>query len=173
MPACGGGEASSGPPPWASSPFSSARVFRDQRDDPAAQTNERPVMSISRQIRWPEYGRPASSVKAGLRPPPSAATALTELAARPLLATRDRRRGPADAGTNCNSTFTEASYTKYLTFPIRPVANHLRLVVLRGRLLLRVLQSAALRLQFQLEALLSLVRRELRTACAVNRTGLS
>lgn len=56
---------------------------------------------------------------------------------------------------------------------IRPVANHLRLVVLRGRLLLRVLQSAALRLQFQLEALLSLVRRELRTACAVNRTGLS
>src|SRR5437667_5253836 len=35
MPACGGGEALSGPPPWASSPFSSARVFRDQHDEPA------------------------------------------------------------------------------------------------------------------------------------------
>jgi hypothetical protein len=44
-------------------------------------------VSISRLIRRSEFGRPASSVKAGLRPPPSAATALTELAARPLLAT--------------------------------------------------------------------------------------
>src|SRR5258707_14422418 len=55
---------------------------------------------------------------------------------------------------------------------IRRVANQLRLVVLSGRLLLlRVLQSAALRLQFQLQALLSLVRRELQTARAVNRAG--
>jgi len=57
---------------------------------------------------------------------------------------------------------------------IRRVANHLRRVVLRGRLLLlRVLQSAALRLQLEFEALLSFVRRELQTARAVNRTGLS
>ncbi len=42
---------------------------------------------ISRLIRRPEFGRSASSVKAGLRPPPAAAAALTELAARPLLAT--------------------------------------------------------------------------------------
>ncbi len=47
-----------------------------------------PPASISHLIRWPEYGRSAISVKAGLRPPPSAATALTELAARPLLATK-------------------------------------------------------------------------------------
>ena len=46
-----------------------------------------PSVSISRSIRWPESGRPASSVKAGQRPPPAAATALTEPAARPLLAT--------------------------------------------------------------------------------------
>ena len=44
-------------------------------------------VSISRLIRRPEFGRSASSVKAGLRPPPAAAAALTELAARPLLAT--------------------------------------------------------------------------------------
>jgi len=44
-------------------------------------------VSISRLIRRPEFGRAASSVKAGLRPPPAAAAALTELAARPLLAT--------------------------------------------------------------------------------------
>lgn len=43
--------------------------------------------SISRLIRRTEFGRSASSVKAGLRPPPAAAAALTELAARPLLAT--------------------------------------------------------------------------------------
>jgi hypothetical protein len=46
-----------------------------------------PSVSISRSIPWPESGRLASSVKAGLKPPPAAATALTELAARPLLAT--------------------------------------------------------------------------------------
>ena len=34
------------------------------------------TMSISRQTRWHEYGRPASPVKAGLRPPPSAAGGL-------------------------------------------------------------------------------------------------
>jgi hypothetical protein len=57
---------------------------------------------------------------------------------------------------------------------IRRVASQLRIVVLGGRLLLlRVLQSAALRLQLQLGALLSFVRRELQTARAVNRTGLS
>src|SRR5713101_6950979 len=33
MPACGGGEVSTGPPPWASLPFSSARAFRDRHDD--------------------------------------------------------------------------------------------------------------------------------------------
>ena len=33
MPACVGDEVSSGPPPWASSPFSSAHVFRDPDDD--------------------------------------------------------------------------------------------------------------------------------------------
>src|ERR1700686_2235045 len=51
-----------------------------------AKTTEPPV-SISRLIRWTEFGRSAISVKAGLRLPPSAAAALTELAARPLLAT--------------------------------------------------------------------------------------
>ncbi len=40
-----------------------------------------PSMSISRSLRWPEYGRSASSVKAGLQPPPAAAAALTERAA--------------------------------------------------------------------------------------------
>ena len=44
-------------------------------------------VSIDRRIRRRQFGRPATSVKAGLRPPPSAAAALTELAARPLLAT--------------------------------------------------------------------------------------
>src|ERR1043166_5221762 len=44
-------------------------------------------VSISLLIRRPEFGRSASSVKAGLRPSPAAAAALTELAARPLLAT--------------------------------------------------------------------------------------
>jgi hypothetical protein len=44
-------------------------------------------VSIGRLIRRRQFGRPATSVKAGLRPPPSAAAALTELAARPLLAT--------------------------------------------------------------------------------------
>src|ERR1700752_2415885 len=33
-------------------------------------------IGISRQIRWPESGRPAPPVKAGLRPPPSAADGL-------------------------------------------------------------------------------------------------
>src|SRR5215470_15577400 len=33
-------------------------------------------MAINRQTRWHEYGRPASPVKAGLRPPPSAADGL-------------------------------------------------------------------------------------------------
>jgi hypothetical protein len=47
----------------------------------------KPPVSISRLIRWPEFGRSAISVKARLRPPPSAASALTELAARPWLAT--------------------------------------------------------------------------------------
>jgi len=76
-----------------------------------------PSVSISRSIRWPEPGRPASSVKAGLRPPPAAAAALTELAARPLLATMESTT-MSGARNDCNSTFTEASYTKYLTFPI-------------------------------------------------------
>ena len=35
-----------------------------------------PMVALSRQTRWPEYGRPASPVKAGLRPPPSAANGL-------------------------------------------------------------------------------------------------
>jgi hypothetical protein len=34
MPECAGGEAPSGRPPWGSLRFSSARVFRDRRDDP-------------------------------------------------------------------------------------------------------------------------------------------
>jgi hypothetical protein len=76
-----------------------------------------PSVSISRSIRWPEPGRPASSVKAGLRPPPAAAAALTELAARPLLATMESTT-MSGARNDCNSTFTEASYTKYLTFPM-------------------------------------------------------
>ena len=38
-------------------------------------TTERTV-AINRQTRWHEYGRPASPVKAGLRPPPSAANGL-------------------------------------------------------------------------------------------------
>jgi len=45
-----------------------------------------PSVSIRRLIRRRQFGRPAISVKAGLRPPHSAATALTEFAARPLLA---------------------------------------------------------------------------------------
>src|SRR5262249_29689282 len=38
MPECAGGEVPSGRPPWASLRFSSAHVFRDRRDDPAAQS---------------------------------------------------------------------------------------------------------------------------------------
>jgi hypothetical protein len=34
------------------------------------------AVAINRQSRWTEYGRPASPVKAGLRPPPSAANGL-------------------------------------------------------------------------------------------------
>jgi len=34
------------------------------------------AVAINRQTRWHEYGRPASPVKAGLRPPPSAANGL-------------------------------------------------------------------------------------------------
>ena len=41
-------------------------------------------MSISRQTRWHQYGRPAIPVKAGLR----RLRALTEIAAPPLLATK-------------------------------------------------------------------------------------
>jgi hypothetical protein len=44
--------------------------------------------------------------------------ALTGLAAGPSLATSVRRWGPADAGAHHTSTLTEASYTKYLTFPL-------------------------------------------------------
>src|ERR1700730_18496006 len=36
----------------------------------------RRALAINRQTRWHEYGRPASPVKAGLRPPPSAANGL-------------------------------------------------------------------------------------------------
>ncbi len=38
----------SGPPPWASSPFSSARVFRDQRDDQGVDQPSYPVARV-----WP------------------------------------------------------------------------------------------------------------------------
>jgi len=45
-------------------------------------------------------------------------SALTELAARPLLATiGSTTKLGSDAVDNYNSTFTEASYTKYRTFP--------------------------------------------------------
>jgi hypothetical protein len=45
-------------------------------------------------------------------------SALTELAARPLLATiGSTTKLGSDAIGNYNSTFTEASYTKYRTFP--------------------------------------------------------
>ena len=43
------------------------------------------MVSISRQTRWPEYGRPASPVKARLRRPLPRLTALTGLAVRPFV----------------------------------------------------------------------------------------
>ena len=54
----------------------------------AAQIHAKPMSRehINRQTRWPECGRPASPVKAGLRPPPSAAKGL------------DRTRCPAFVG---------------------------------------------------------------------------
>src|SRR5262245_55856449 len=90
MPAYGGGEALSGPLPWASSPFSSARASRDQHDDPASakpSENDRAIgvdpPSDPAPPEWPT----SKPCEAGLRPPPAAAAALTGLAAQPLLAT--------------------------------------------------------------------------------------
>jgi hypothetical protein len=42
------------------------------------------AIAVSRQTLWPESGRPASPVKAGLRPPPLAAKGL-DRARRPAL----------------------------------------------------------------------------------------
>src|SRR5258708_37304467 len=92
MPACAGAGGSNGRPPWASSPFSSVRVSRDQRDEPGGARRCKKDRSV-------DGNQPSNSV-ARVWPP------------------RVRRRVPADAGANHASTFTEASYTKYLTFPI-------------------------------------------------------
>src|SRR6266436_4819727 len=48
MPACGGGEASIGPSPWASSPFNSAHAFRDRHDDQSVDQPSYPVARV-----WP------------------------------------------------------------------------------------------------------------------------
>jgi len=58
--------------------FSSARVFRDQRDDQRVDQPSYPAARV-----WPG----SKLCKGGPAAPPAAAAALTELAARPLLAT--------------------------------------------------------------------------------------
>jgi hypothetical protein len=47
MPACAGGEQLRGRPQWASLPFSSVRVFRDQRDDQGGVTGACMLISMS------------------------------------------------------------------------------------------------------------------------------
>jgi hypothetical protein len=65
-------------------------------------------------------GNQPSNSEAGLRPPPSAADGLDRACCPALVGHQAfdvRRWAPADAGAHHISTITEASYTKYLTFP--------------------------------------------------------
>ena len=78
-----------GPPPWASLLSSSASVFQDQHDDRGgAKRSENSRAGVDRPSNPAAPVWPTSNLcKGGPWPPPSAAAALTELAARPLLAT--------------------------------------------------------------------------------------
>jgi hypothetical protein len=69
-------------------------------------------IAISRQTRWPECGRAGSPVKAGLRPPPSAAKGLDRAACSAVVRHREFDGGfRLMSGTRLASALAEASYT--------------------------------------------------------------